>query len=440
MCGIVISSKYVEQNFCNIIQKRGPDATNYIEYNGFHFIHYLLHITGSKTLQPIIDNNVVYIFNGEIYNYKTLLETAESDIFAIIDVYKKYGSDFVKYLDGEFTIVVMDFNSNKLFISSDIFKTKPLFYSVNNESVIIASYESTCKKIIDQSYNSIEPNELLIFDLNNRTLIEKKTIHTFDLNQHKTDYNDFNNALENAILKRYPEHSMPVISLSSGLDSGTIAKCLFKHNKPSYFYSFIKGENPSIINQRVQILGENATILQLTNEDKTNYLNYLNDNCEPFNWDWTYNPRVNRVENGFKMGSMLGKSKILSVAKEKDSNVNVYFSGIGADEVMAHNCFYSCGYGNVDKFPEKLNDVFPWPNFFKGSMENYINGDEYVGGSYSYETRYPYCDTQLIQEFLWLIPDLKNTYNGIIYKPPLLHYLDKVNGFPVCRQKKGFAP
>lgn len=120
MCGIVISSKYVEQNFCNIIQKRGPDATNYIEYNGFHFIHYLLHVTGSKILQPIIDNNVVYIFNGEIYNYKTLLETAESDIFAIIDVYKKYGSDFVKYLDGEFTIVVMDFNSNKLFISSDI--------------------------------------------------------------------------------------------------------------------------------------------------------------------------------------------------------------------------------------------------------------------------------------------------------------------------------
>ena len=70
-------------------------------------------------------------------------------------------------------------------------------------------------------------------------------------------------------------------------------------------------------------------------------------------------------------------------------------------------------------------------------MENYLKGDEYVGGCFSFETRYPFCDKNLIQEFLWLVPDLKNEYNGSIYKPPLIAYLDKEN-FPFHKQKYGF--
>ena len=62
-------------------------------------------------------------------------------------------------------------------------------------------------------------------------------------------------------------------------------------------------------------------------------------------------------------------------------------------------------------------------------MENYLKGEEYIGGAYSWETRYPFCDTKLIQEFLWLKPELKNEYQGTNYKPPILSYLDK-NNFP----------
>ena len=59
---------------------------------------------------------------------------------------------------------------------------------------------------------------------------------------------------------------------------------------------------------------------------------------------------------------------------------------------MAHNSYYSCGWGNVDVFPSNLKEVFPWANFFGGSMDNYLRGDEYVGGCFGYETRYPFCD------------------------------------------------
>ena len=37
-------------------------------------------------------------------------------------------------------------------------------------------------------------------------------------------------------------------------------------------------------------------------------------------------------------------------------------------------------------------------------MDNYIKGDEYTGGCIGFETRYPFCDKQLVQEYLWLKP------------------------------------
>jgi hypothetical protein len=198
-----------------------------------------------------------------------------------------------------------------------------------------------------------------------------------------------------------------------------------------------KNENLDVILQRKNILGESHILLNLEDNEKENWLQYLNSFCEPFNWDWTYNPNVNSIVNGFNMGSMLGKCKIIDVAKQFDSNIRVLYSGIGADEIMAHNNYYSCGYGNVDLFPENLNDVFPWPNFFEGSMKNYLKGDEYVGGSFSYETRYPFCDKDLIQEFLWLKPNLKNDFKGSNYKPALTSYLDKEQ-FPYHLKKYGF--
>lgn len=437
MCGIIVSTENVPLNVYKNINKRGPDNTNILFYNNIYFIHFLLHLTGEMTTQPIVDNNLVCIFNGEIYNYKDILPLAKSDSYSIIEAYKKYGEEFVKYLDGEFTIVLFDFNINKLFICSDIFKTKPLFYNIDENGIIISSYESVCKTIRNQNYLSINPNEVIIFDLITRQIDYKYTIYNFNLNQYKLDYNDFFNALERAILKRYPENSIPLITLSSGADSGVIACCLNKYKKNALYFSIPKNEDINIINNRKNILNDSHFIIDLTEEEKTKWKQYLLENCEPFNWDWTYNPNVNFIVNGFDMSSMFGKSKIINSVKEMNKEIKVLISGVGADEVMARNSFYSCGYGNVDIFPDNLDSIFPWANFFKGSMENYLKGDEYVGGCFSFETRYPFCDKDLVQEFLWLLPKLKNEYNGSIYKPPLIAYLDKEN-FPFHIKKYGF--
>lgn len=437
MCGIIISNLLISDFSFKFLKNRGPDFLNKVSFNDINFYHFLLQITGDFTPQPLIKNNIVVIFNGEIYNYKEILSNAKSDGYSILECYQKYGDDFIKYLDGEFTIILFDFNKDKLFIASDLFKTKPLFYNINND-IVISSYESVCKNIKNQHYNKINANEVLIFNLTTRKLIKKYNIYNFDLKQYKDNYDDFCNSLEKAILKRYPDKEVPLVFLSSGLDSGTIACCLHKYNKKAYFISISKNENEVTLNERKKILGDTHVFLTINDKEKKYWKNYLDENCEPTYWDWKYNPNVKSIANCFTQGSMLSKSKIFDYVKKNiNNNIKVSYSGIGADEVMANNSFYSCGYGNVNKFEENLQEIFPWKNFFEGAMENYLKSDETIGGCFSFETRYPFCDKDVVQEFIWLKPELKNEYKNSIYKPALLYYLEQEN-FPMAKHKLGF--
>ena len=70
-------------------------------------------------------------------------------------------------------------------------------------------------------------------------------------------------------------------------------------------------------------------------------------------------------------------------------------------------------------FPQDLKGFFPWHSFWDGTQIQYLNKEEYVAGHYGIETRYPFLDRDLVQEFLWLTADLKNSR----YKSCLDHYL-----------------
>jgi len=67
-------------------------------------------------------------------------------------------------------------------------------------------------------------------------------------------------------------------------------------------------------------------------------------------------------------------------------------------------------------------------------MESYLAKEEYVGGAYGLESRYPFLDKDVVQEFLSLDVKLKNNY----YKNVLHHYFVE-NNFPFDEgQKIGF--
>ena len=64
-------------------------------------------------------------------------------------------------------------------------------------------------------------------------------------------------------------------------------------------------------------------------------------------------------------------------------------------------------------------------------MESYLAKEEYVAGAYGIEARYPFLDLDVVQEFLWLKPEVKNLH----YKSVLYHYLNKYN-YPFTKDEK----
>ena len=63
------------------------------------------------------------------------------------------------------------------------------------------------------------------------------------------------------------------------------------------------------------------------------------------------------------------------------------------------------------------------------------NQEVAAGGAFGIESRYPYLDVAVVQEFLWLTAEAKNRH----YKAPLREYL-KRNDFPFEEDvKRGFT-
>ena len=58
----------------------------------------------------------------------------------------------------------------------------------------------------------------------------------------------------------------------------------------------------------------------------------------------------------------------------------------------------------------RLQQIFPWADFYGGSQRAYLAKDEYVTGSYGVEGRFPFLDTRVVQASLSLSADLKNKY------------------------------
>jgi asparagine synthetase B (glutamine-hydrolysing) len=439
MCGIIVSNKII-QNLDDIdkkLKKRGPDNRNIFEKNGVIFIHYLLHITGDFKIQPFINENIVCLFNGEIYNYKELLGTSYlnnmSDGECLIPLYKKYGNDFIKFLDGEYSIVLFDFSNNTLIISSDIFRTKPLYYHISSENIIISSYLSVCKSINSNlNYTLISPNQTIIFNLNDFSNTSY-TIYNWNLDQYKNNLNDWEIAFENAVLKRYS--LKPIVSMSSGLDSGSIVSCLLKYNKDFLALTINQNEDCEIIRQRINILGEKGYIVPYNTFLKQSNISYLREFCEDFRHTWKKSEELNILD----IGAYPGKIEIFKNANNIYAKNNlpiprILLNGNGGDEIMGISPIYDkVNSGNPFYFPDNLSEIFPWNNFYNGSMYNYVMSDEFVSGSFSYESRYPFLDKDLVQEFLWLKPEIKN----LQYKYPLIWYLNKHN-FPYCTKKMGF--
>lgn len=403
MCGFLVANN--GNNY--FIQKRGQDLTNSVSKNGLVFTHNLLNVTGDITPQPFIDEDIVCIYNGEIYNHSFKNSDGEN----LIPLYKKYGINFLNELDGEYAIALYDFKNNIAIFATDLFATKPIW----RNGLECASYESGV------GGHKIKANTIEIVCIETKTdLAIIHPYHKWDFTQFKDNYDDCLVALVNAVRKRYKPGCF--IGLSSGHDSGTIASIL--KGKDFKCYTIVASENKDILNKRIQVLG-NVEVIEF---DELEQEEHLKDNAEDFNYHIEY--KTGLCEESYKK-DYAAKALSAICQRANSDGRKVYLSGSGADEIISDygvmpNQSEFCG-----KFPDELKE---WKNFNGSCMYSYLGKEECVGGSWSIETRYPFLDKDFVQEFLWLKPELKNAK----YKSVITEYLER-SGFPFHHNKIGFS-
>lgn len=427
MCGFGVSTITNLETSNSFCQRRGPDLTNSKTINGIQFLHNLLHITGEVISQPLIKEDIVCVFNGEIYNYRSF-GNYRSDGECIIDLYDSKGETFVKHLDGEFALCLIDFKNKKLILSNDTFSCKPLWYEINEGKFCIGSYNSQLTGLGFNNGQKLKANTTKVFDLNSLKQIVEYNNVDFDIKQYKTSFDGWLEAFSNSIKKRTQNTVQGMfVGLSSGYDSGSIACELEKQKVKFKAYSIINNENMGVLNNRFSLLSEVEQIT-MTKDDFNFWKNELDSRCEDFSYAdkfKSYNIKSDQASVGLS----------LICNKANKENRRIYFSGQGADEIISDYGFNGTKFFKHSEFgglfPDNLNGFFPWHSFYNGTQIKYLNKEEYVAGAFGIETRYPFLDKDLVQEFLWLSPKLKNSK----YKSCLDEYL-KVNDFPYAPSEK----
>jgi len=420
MCSFLFTSKILsEQEIAlsnRLLKFRGPDNTNIKQDENGTLIHNRLQIEGD-CVQPYTRNSLTVLFNGEIYNYE------RSEVDYILDCYERCGNRFASYLDGEFAIVVLDVATKKILIASDTFKTKPIWYSCHDDGMHVSTYKNAlvslgCKEVVP-----LPANTVMIYDMDSKTC-EFSLVTTFDLTQKKDNYTDFCNALDCAIAKRAKTDVKLFMGLSSGYDSGCIAAFLINQKIPFSAYIINNNENAEVLDGRKKLINEYEDITFSSGHGILASL-HIKKYCElPEHTEYNY------------LEDASAKPLMHIGYRAKSNNCRVFLSGTGSDELYGdyyiaktyEKDISTCFKGT---YPDNLKTIFPWKNFFNGTMRKYLTKDECIMGSLGIETRYPFLDTKLVQEFLWLIPELKNA----AYKAPLQQYLKKYN-FPYCENEK----
>lgn len=421
--------------------RRGPDLTNRIDIDGHLFVHNLLSITGEITRQPFIKDQTAIMFNGEIYNYLSLDPEAKSDGEVLSSLYKNKGTSFVSDLDGEYAIVIYDFPKKEVIFITDPFATKPLWYASEDGKTGFASYRSVLDRAGFIRPVKVPANTTLILDMDTFRLKDEYENYEFDLTQHKMTYDDWIMSFEEAIRKRTSGLREKVfIGLSSGYDSGAIACELMKQGVDFRSYSIKAKEDEEIILQRHKLLDRESRSVQMINLTKNQYEQSkrgLKSNAEEFLYQI---PRLGKVTPNEKMTNDKGAIGLYHISElANKEGYKIYLSGQGADEIFSdyghkgQKIYEHSTFGGL--YPAKLEPVFPWNSFYRGTQYSYLGKEENVPGALGIEGRYPFLDVKVVQEFLWLHQDLKNKN----YKSVLCEYLTK-SAFPFKKDEKvGFS-
>jgi asparagine synthase (glutamine-hydrolysing) len=380
---------------------RGPDGQVHKTYAPHvHFFHARLSIVDLEGgTQPMDDEDLAIIFNGEIYNHQELREkfnilgNTRSDTETILLLYKQLGLDMLQHMDGMFAIALYDKRKGSVWLIRDRSGKKPLYFSVASDGIYFGSEQNLLQKILRPGIHlpaiaeylqtgmvygaktpykemyELKPGHYTLIDVQQCSISEQQQWWSIEpYYENKIDLSE-QEAIElidqklNLAVKRRVESSDLEVGcfLSGGIDSGIMAAMATKI-KPDLRTFTVKFEGEydesAIARQVAAHLGTNHQELEVTYDQlATDFEKIVRAYGEPF----------------------MDDSQIPSyyVAREAKKHVTVIINGDGGDELFGgYRRYVPFAYPVFRSLPVKrltkvISPLLPVPAS-KMNMYNYL--------------------------------------------------------------------
>lgn len=366
-----------------LLNHRGPDSIGYWinKDNNFFLGHTRLNIIdiSSKSNQPYFENQTALSFNGEIYNYLSLKSILKKDFKfktngdteVLFNFLRKNKVENLIDIDGMFAFAYYD--SGELFLCTDIFGEKPIYYLENDLGVFFSSEIEPLKKFLtlEKDFSETKKNIFYMFGflkeetfyknlkycppasfikiVKGQILIKRNYWSYQNLLQDrnkkkiisKTDLKEIKNLLIESCETRLNSDRPIALLLSSGIDSTLIASILKKEinfDIKCFHASFKRFSNKDLQIDETSLTSKIAKELD------------LNLYVENIDFDENFFSHKNLIKIFKQPNDNISALMNYQINKSISKKYKVAISGLGADEI-----FY--GYNGYKFFNKNFNII-----------------------------------------------------------------------------------
>lgn len=395
------------------IRSRGPDKlTSLISSKGIYIFSRLSIMDMSDDAnQPFVDGDIRLMCNGEIYNYKELIEEysleckSGSDCEVILRLYQKIGfSDTVKKLNGVYALIITE--KDKVYIARDRLGVRPLFFGLTDENYLaIASVPNSlapfCQSVLPFppglcAYHD-KPSEPR-YEIPDDEIFVKSFWQYKDFPRFKFVKNNYSIAIAETLTKAVKKRLMsdrPIgCLLSGGLDSSVITYILTKLLGPSNVRTYSIGIEGSTDLKYAKMvanyLGTKHTEVKFTPKEGLEII-----------------PEVIRVLGSYDITTIRASIPMYLISKYIANNTDdkVIFSGEGSDELLEGYLYFHKAPTPEAGAEESLRLV--------NNLHLYdvLRADRTVSSN-GLELREPFLDWDMVNLCMSLPPDIKKPCNS----------------------------
>jgi asparagine synthase (glutamine-hydrolysing) len=423
MCGIWLTigqllSIHNPQNWIKALEARGPETTQVLTLSGDVVLGFTrLAINGCNPAgdQPFQRKNLVWMCNGEIYNWRSLandhmwfgnLSGSDCEVIGFLyEQYKHNLTSLFRSLDGVFALTIVDLEAKKLIVARDPYGVRPLFTGTKflyeyqggtnlRVGVSHVSFSSEIKGLVPLCDTIVPflPGHYQIWDIETKQCLSTVRYHTTPWLTNPM-YTALHHsglemacagvrfALEEAVKKRMLTERPVAALLSGGIDSSLIAalvqRSLRANGLPSLKTFSIGMSGSTDLQYAKQVatwIGSDHTEIILTADDFFKAI-----------------PQVIRAIESFDTTTVRASVGNWLVAKEirARSECKVVFNGDGSDEVFgSYLYFYNAPSDRA--YEEEVGRLLEDIHYF-----DVLRSDRCIS-SHGLEPRTPFLDKQFV--------------------------------------------